>query len=61
MTPENIHTLPWMASWNFQENGGVLGLDYRRHRGRGNAVWNSKHWGDFSSEFPEGEDNESFA
>ena len=31
-------------------------------RGRGvNAVWNSKRTGGFSSEFPEGEDRESFA
>jgi len=37
--------------------GGVLGLELRRHGG--NAVWNSKCMGGFSSEFLEGGDSKS--
>ena len=52
--PENIHTIPWAASGNSEGEGGggVLGLEFRRRGGGGNAVWNSKGMGGcFSSEF----------
>ena len=49
MIPENIYTLQWVASWNSQEKGGVLGLcslEFKTHGG-------------FSSEIPDGEDSDS--
>ena len=30
MISENIHTIPWAASWNSEEEGGFLGLEFRR-------------------------------
>ena len=42
--PENIHTIPRVASWNSEGEGGFLGLEFRR-RGGGNADWNSKGMG----------------
>ena len=41
MIPENIHTIPRVASWNSEGEGGFLGLEFRRRGGR-NAVWDSE-------------------
>ena len=52
MIPENIHTLQWAASWNFKGEG-FLDWNSEDIGEGGYAVWNSKHMGGFSSEFPE--------
>ena len=55
--PENIHTIPQVASWNSEgEGGGGVGgvfLDWNSEGMGGNAAWNSKGMGGggFSSEF----------
>ena len=33
MIPENIRTLPRVASWNSEGMGGFLRLEFRRHGG----------------------------
>ena len=50
--PENIHTLQWAASWN-SKGEGFLDWNSEDIGEGGYAVWNSKHMGGFSSEFPE--------
>lgn len=45
MIPENIHTIPRVASWNSEGEGEFLGLEFQRHFGGGNTVWNSKGLG----------------
>ena len=35
MIPEIIHTIPRAASSNSEEEGGFLGLEFRRHGGGG--------------------------
>ena len=64
--PETIHTIPQVASWNSEEEGGFLGLEFqRRGGGGGNAVWNSKGMGGMGSALNlvnfRREDGESFA
>lgn len=63
MIPENVHTIPQVASWNSEGEQGFL--DWKCSEGmRGNAVWNSNGMGGkcvceeggFCSEFPDGED-----
>jgi len=50
--PENIHTLPWGASWN-SKGEGVGGWTGILNAWASYAVWASKHWKGFSSKFPE--------
>ena len=57
---ENIHAITLAASWNSETKRGVSWTGILEAWGGGNAVWNSKHMGGFSSAFPEGEDGESF-
>lgn len=47
--PENIHTIPQVASWNSEGVGSFL--DRNSECIGGNAVWNSKFpdWGDVES------------
>ena len=65
--PGNIRTIPWAASWEGEREVSWTGLLKVLRGGGGggegglNAVWKSKCMGKFSSEFPEGEDGESFA
>ena len=55
--PENIHTIPQVASWNSEGEGGFLGLEFRRHGGGVMQFGILKAWGGCSSsefsEFPE--------
>jgi len=44
--PENIHTIPWAASWNSEGEGGFLGLEFRR-RGGVTQFGIPKAWGVF--------------
>lgn len=48
--PENIHTIPPVASWNSEGVGSFLDRNISECIG-GNAVWNSKFpdWGDVES------------
>ena len=53
MIPENIHTIPRVASWNSEGEGGFLGLEFQRHGGV-TQFGIPKAWGGgFSSEFSE--------
>ena len=46
--PENIHTIPRVASWNSEGEGGFLGLEFRR-RGGVTQFGIPKAWGGVSA------------
>ena len=57
--PKNVNTIPQVASWNSEGEGSFLHVHWNSEGMGGNAVWNFKHMGGFSFEFPAGEDSKS--
>ena len=51
--PENIHTIPRVASWNSEGEGGFLGLEFEGVRGKGSLEFQRHGGGGVSSEFSE--------
>ena len=48
MILENIHTIPWVVSWNSERERGFLGLEFRR-RGGVTQFGIPKAWGGVSA------------